>query len=228
MIRVRFSVPTGNFGDILAGFFAQQMGLPIDKLHCATNANNILHKFFSSGNYHKNDKVYVTFSPSMDIEVASNFERFLFYINGNNHDLLRNWMSTFNTTGNLTLDAEYLKKSNNFIVSADVSDEETLKTIKTYHEKCQYQICPHTAVGICASEKIWKRENTDYKNSVPLICLATAHPAKFGDTVQKAIGISPKLPDALAKQDGLQTNVHEIPPDAKQVKQFIIDCLKRS
>lgn len=223
--KVNFSVPTGNFGDILAGFYAKSMGLPVGTLICATNSNNILYKFFSRGEYHKNDEVYVTHSPSMDIQVASNFERFLLYLSGDNHQLVREWMATFDSTGKLTLSQELLDKANKEIISFDVSEDLTLETVKNTYFVDKYAICPHTAVGIAALHKFQKSGNPALV-ALPTVCLATAHHAKFAAAVKLALGHELPLPEELTALSSLPTKVDFMDSSVEQVKEFIVKSFK--
>ena len=174
--QVRFSVPTGNFGDIFAGYVASRMGLPIDKLVLATNENDILARYFDTGVYRLGD-VSPTLSPSMDIQVASNFERYLYYLADENAETLREWMEAFWQTGALTPNvADYA------CFAAGRGDTAmTLATIKTYWEQHRYLLDPHTAVGVAVAENFLDAD-------APMICLATAHPAKFGDAIVQATG----------------------------------------
>ena len=174
--QVRFSVPTGNFGDIFAGYVAYRMGLPIDKLVLATNENDILTRYFNTGIYSLGE-VAPTLSPSMDIQVSSNFERYLFYLADENAATLRDWMATFKATGTLTPTVA----DHACFLAGRGDTAMTLATIKTYWEQHRYLLDPHTAVGVAVAEKF----RTD---DAPMICLATAHPAKFGDAILRATG----------------------------------------
>ena len=188
---VDFSVPTGNFGDIFAGYVAKRL-LPdgmINRLVLATNTNDILARFVNSGDYSKG-RVSATISPSMDIQVASNFERYLYYLRGEDAARVSEDMDHFSATGELDLSSLHEVIARDF-VSRSVSEEETLDTIREFYEQHEYLIDPHTAVGVRAG-----MEFRDEKR--PMICLATAHPAKFGEAVRKAIGHEPELPPALA------------------------------
>lgn len=219
--EVCFSVPTGNFGDILAGYYAKKMGLPIKQLICATNSNNILHRFFSEGKYHRNSEVFATHSPSMDIQVASNFERYLYYLSGNDASLVRSWMSEFDRTGKLTL-SDKLSEANKDILSEDVSENLTLETIKKVFTEWNYLICPHTAVGIASALKRYPQLATSESKVEPIVvCLATAHNAKFGSAVTSALGKEFPLPDAfqaLLTKDSKFTTMEN---NSDKVKQYI-------
>ncbi len=175
--RVSFSVPTGNFGDIFAGYLALKMGVPIDRLICATNDNDILSVFFNTGVY-KRGRVHQTISPSMDIQVASNFERFLFLRMDRDSARLRAFMDSFaaNGHGDLTDGAPV----DEHIVATAVTTDETMATIRDVYRREDYVVDPHTAVGIAAARR--------FRVDGPMVCLATAHPAKFPESVDAAIG----------------------------------------
>lgn len=194
-LNVKYVVPSGNFGDILAGFFAQQMGLPIAKLITATNENDILDRFLNSGKYDK-EEVKVTYSPAMDIVVSSNFERFLWYMirktDGQNDDLKTGEiMATFmndlsSPKGEFNVSSETIKACKEIMDSASVTNEETIATIKLTYEQTsnKYILDPHSAVGISTCLKKMSPEETD----VHYISLSTAHPAKFSEVVNQALG----------------------------------------
>ncbi len=188
---VAFSVPTGNFGDIFAGYIAKKM-LPegcISKLILATNANDILARFVNHGDYSLSE-VVATSSPSMDIQAASNFERYLYYLMDREPDLVREAMLKFRVDGKLYME-NYLAHIKRDFVATAVSEEQVKDTIGRYYRKNHYILDPHTAIGVSAAEQ--------YRDQgVPVVCLATAHPAKFGATVEQAIGRQPDLPPALA------------------------------
>jgi len=213
---VDFSVPTGNFGDIFAGYVAKRL-LPegmINRLVLATNTNDLLARFINHGDYSKG-QVSATISPSMDIQVASNFERYLYYLRDENAGLVARDMDTFNKSGELDLSALHDRVTEDF-VSSSVSEEETLQTIRDYHERYDYLIDPHTAVGVHAAHKFVDAER-------PMICLATAHPAKFGEAVLRAIGREPELPPALADIDKMESRCEVLDADAAQIKAYITE-----
>ena len=211
---VSFSVPTGNFGDILAAYYAKMMGLPIGRLKVATNRNDILHRFFTTGHYHPHP-VTPTWSPSMDIQISSNFERFLYYLSGESPMQLCRWMEIFHQTGKFEVTHTLLQKAQGEMCSAVVSEEETLATIREYYKKYQYILDPHTAVGVRAME---------HESPGPKICLATAHPAKFGVAVQAAIGIPPPLPPDLSALQGQKTRTHPLPATLEALKNKIVEA----
>jgi threonine synthase len=185
--RISFSVPTGNFGDIFAGYVAYRMGLPIDKLVLASNENDILARYFNPGVYSLGD-VALTLSPSMDIQVASNFERYLYYLAGDKAQagsgqtqtaatILKAWMAEFKQTGALKTGV----KDHACFVAGRGDTAMTLATIKKYWEQEHYLLDPHTAVGVAVAERCMAE-------GVPMICLATAHPAKFSEAIIRATG----------------------------------------
>lgn len=187
---VRFVVPSGNFGDILAGYYAKQMGLPVDKLIIATNENDILDRFLKTGRYEKSGDVKSTYSPAMDILISSNFERLLWYLVRNNvtkndkkaGDMLNDWMDQLKATGSVTVQPEVLKGALVDFDSQCVTDEQTGTTIKDIYTSTGYVLDPHTAVGIKTSlDFIAKDSEKAY------VSLSTAHPAKFADVVNKAL-----------------------------------------
>ena len=185
---INFSVPTGNFGDVYAGYLAKKMGLPINKFVVATNQNDILHRAISKGEYCV-EKVSETISPSMDIQLASNFERLLFDINNYDDVETDSVMRDIKEKGKHIIDKKKLEKINNDFISARVSEEEVLKTIKDVHEKYKTILDPHTAIGYNAFDKVNLRGNN--------VVLATAHPCKFPDAIKKSINLTSELPKEL-------------------------------
>jgi threonine synthase len=215
--EVHFSVPTGNFGDVLAGYYARDMGLPVGKLIVATNENDILHRFFTKGEYHRED-IAKTISPSMDICVSSNFERYLFHLAGNDHVLLSKWMDEFESTKKLTLTGDLLRKAQSDFDSARADTATTVQTIKDYHTKYGYLMCPHTAVGVSAIHQLSLVSDTT-------VCLATAHDGKFPDAVRQAVDPLPTPPPQLAALEHLPTRRVELPNDLGAVQKFVEDCV---
>jgi threonine synthase len=212
---IDFSVPTGNFGDIFAGYIARNMLPPgcIRKLILATNENNLLTRFVNQGDYSVS-KVVATSSPSMDIQVASNFERYLYYLYGCDPDRTRKDFKQFAASGRLSFNAELLKTIQADFASKSVSENETIDTIKRFYRENNYLLDPHTAVGVNAAE------NCRSKN-IPVVCLATAHPAKFGDAVLKAIGREPDLPPPLQGLTEKESRCEVLDPDTKTVQHYI-------
>lgn len=187
--KVSFSVPTGNFGDIFAGYLAKQMGLPIDQLVVATNQNDILHRTIATNDMSRH-ALNVTLSPSMDIMVSSNFERLLFDAHGRDSAALADLMARFNA-GDVTLNDEAWSFVKENFDSYKVDDARTCEVISEVFKSTQYLLDPHTAIGLEAARKCWKDK------SVPMITLATAHPVKFPEAVEKAGCESPSLPEHM-------------------------------
>ncbi|WP_116599672.1 threonine synthase [Primorskyibacter marinus] len=187
--KISFTVPTGNFGDIFAGYIAKRMGLPIDRLVVATNQNDILHRCLTGGDYHTSE-VRPSISPSMDIQVSSNFERALFDAYGRDGKAVAQLMDELKSGGFKVSQGALQALAENFD-SGRVSEEETLATIKTAHASMGELLCPHSAVGVKVAE-------AQRDPSTPMITLATAHPAKFPDAVEKASGMRPGLPERMA------------------------------
>lgn len=212
--RIDFSVPTGNFGDIFAGFIARRM-LPgrIGRLVLATNANDILSRFVNQGEYAKSTVVQ-TSSPSMDIQVASNFERFLFFLYDGEPARVKAAIDDFSKSGRLLFAKAEQEETRRNFAAAMVSEEETLATISEVHRDHGYLLDPHTAVGVRAA-----REHR--QAGVAMVCLSTAHPAKFGAAVKRAIGRDPELPASLAILDSLESRCRVLPADEGEVRQFL-------
>ena len=213
--EVYFSVPTGNFGDIFAGYIAMRMGLPIRKLILATNENNILTRFVCDGDYSIGD-VHPSLSPSMDIQVASNFERYLYYLFHGDVDRLRTTMQSFTKSGRLSFSAEEIRRVSEDFLSLSVDSEQTLATIAEFYEKCEYVLDPHSAVGVRAGKELSGGE-------CPVICLATAHPAKFGDAVEKAIDRAPDFPVSLAGIEERERRCEVLDAKIDQIKAFLAE-----
>ena len=212
--KINFSVPTGNFGDIYAGYIAKKMGLPINKLIIATNSNDILKRVINTGVY-KPEKVEHTVSPSMDIQVASNFERLIFDIFSCNSNKTLKLMNDFKKYGEFKLEKEYINKINEIFCSDSLSDDETKLVIqKTYKDK-GILIDPHTAVAIGATNKISLEGN--------IVILATAHPAKFSSVVMKATSIKPELPEALKNILIEKEKYVKLPKDLKRIQNYILE-----
>ena len=206
---VTFSVPTGNFGDILAGYLARAMGAPIDRLILATNSNDILARFFATGIYARGP-VHRTISPSMDIQVASNFERFLYYRLGSS-EALEAFLADFSATGSARV--EDGGPMDAAVLSAAVSEEDTMATIGDVYAREGYVLDPHTAVGIAAARRI--------QPSGPVVCLATAHPAKFPESVNAAVGQDVARHPVLDGLADLPERKTALPADVGAVKKFI-------
>lgn len=182
---INFSVPTGNFGDIYAGYLAKKMGLPIDRLIVATNANNILHRAIADNDYSK-QSLEKTWSPSMDIMVSSNFERLLFDAFDRDGSALAKVMRSFEASGDMTLPASAYQYLVSEFASASVDDAQTIAAIQSTWQHSQYLADPHTAIGIEAAHKYRQSD------AQTVVCLATAHPAKFDEAIQKS-GVSASI-----------------------------------
>jgi threonine synthase len=188
--RIQFAVPTGNFGNILAGYYAACMGLPVSRLILATNENDILSRFINTGLY-ESGRVAHTLSPSMDIQVASNFERFLYALLDHNADAVRDTMARFSREGRIDLSNRLDHPVLALFRAGRADSADTLRCIRETYAATGTILDPHTAVGVSVGDAL--------RNADPLICLATAHPAKFPDALREAIGIEPTHPllDAL-------------------------------
>jgi len=209
---INFSVPTGNFGDVYAGYLAKKMGLPINKLIVATNQNDILHRAISKGSYEV-ENVSETLSPSMDIQVASNFERLLYDLNEGDDLQTIDAMKNIKEEEKHIINQEKLDKINVDFLSARMSEEEVLKTISKVYEKFKIVLDPHSAIGYGAFDKI----NLDGNN----IVLATAHPCKFPDAIKKAINLKEDLPKELMFVMEEKENYDILDNDVEKIKQHI-------
>lgn len=210
---LNFSVPTGNFGDVLAGYYSKRMGLPVDKLIVATNENDILHRFFSKGEYHLYD-IVPTISPSMDICVSSNFERYLYHLCGDNPSTLSSWMKTFESTGKLTIDGSLLTQAKSDFLSARADTDKTLQTIQTYYNDYEYMLCPHSAVGVNSIHQLDLTQNDT-------VCLATAHFAKFPAACERVVNPLPDAPDELKKLKDMDIRRYYCKNDVAAVQDFM-------
>ena len=185
---INFSVPTGNFGDVYAGYLSKKIGLPVNKFIVATNQNDILHRAISKGTYEV-EKVAETISPSMDIQLASNFERLIYDLNNHNDEKTTKAMKDIKENGKYLISEENLNKINNHFLSSSMNENEVLNIIKDVHTKFNMILDPHTAIGYGAFDKVKLEGNN--------IVLATAHPCKFPDAIEKAINIKSELPNEL-------------------------------
>ncbi len=208
---VSFAVPTGNFGDIYAGSIARRMGLPVEKLVIATNQNDILHRTLVSG-AHKKEGVTPSISPSMDIQVSSNFERALFDAYGRDGRAVAQLMAELGE-GGFTVSQGAMQALREVYASGRVSEEETSATIRDMHARTGEVLCPHTAVGVKVAE--------EYLGPTPVVTLATAHPAKFPDAVEAATGRRPALPSRMASLYDRSERVTEVPNDLSAIEDLI-------
>jgi len=212
---VSFSVPTGNFGDIFAGYVAKRMGLPIGKLLLATNENNILTRFINEGDYSLAN-VVATVSPSMDIQLASNFERYLYHLYNEDPARVRRAFAELKETGRITFSPAEMEQVRADFCSASVDQAATLETIGSFNKETGYLLDPHTAVGVRAALDLFPAD-------VARVCLATAHPAKFSDAVEKAVGTPAPVPESIAALSGKETRCAVMDADLEQVRRFVID-----
>lgn len=211
--EVVFSVPTGNFGDIFAGYVAKRMGLPVKQLLLATNENNILSRFITNGDYSL-DKVVPTVSPSMDIQLASNFERYVYYLFGENPARVREAFASLPEKGRIDFSAEEMEQVRTEFLARSVNEEETIATIASFHRETGYLLDPHTAVGVKAAQEL-------VKDGTPAICLATAHPAKFAEAVVRAVGFEPPRPASLDGIEKLPNRCEVLDASLQQIRTFI-------
>ncbi|MBD9505997.1 threonine synthase [Ensifer sp. ENS10] len=211
--KISFTVPTGNFGDIFAGYVAKRMGLPIDKLVIATNENDILARTLKTGRYEMRD-VKATTAPSMDIQISSNFERLLFEVSDRDPGEVRAAMDGLKQSGSFTIRDKALKAIRKEFRAGRASEKEVDKTIAKTLEETGYLLDPHSAVGVFVAEKY-------EKPSAPMVTLATAHPAKFPDAVKSASGIDPALPTWLADLMNREERFDILDADLKSVETFI-------
>ena len=188
--KINFIVPSGNFGNVFSAQVAKKMGLPIQQLHITTNQNDILHSSINNGLMKKNE-VTQTYSPSMDIQISSNFERQLFESAGRDSDIISNMFNQFSKEGAYKFDKNILEDLQSIYSSTAVSDGKTLGTIKQVKNKFNYLADPHTSTGLHVL--------LDKHNDQPWVSLACAHPAKFGKAIKEATGEEPRLPKDLSK-----------------------------
>ena len=213
--KVAFTVPTGNFGDVYAGYVAQQMGLPVDRLLIATNVNDILVRTLSTGAYELRD-VVPTSSPSMDIQVSSNFERLLFDACGRDAGTVRSLMGSLAQSRRFTLPAVALSRIRALFAADRADEDEVAATIRTVRRETGQLIDPHTAVAVAVAEK----EPRD--PAVPMVVLSTAHPAKFPDAVEAACGVRPQLPEWLSDLNERPERITVLPVNQSAVEQFVL------
>jgi threonine synthase len=215
--KIAFTVPTGNFGDVYAGYVASKMGLPIDRLVVATNVNDILARTFATGDY-ETRKVVATSSPSMDIQVSSNFERLLFETCGRDAAKVNALMGSLAQSGRFTVPGDALKAMR-ALFSADRADEQEVDAeIRAWMKEASYCVDPHTAVALAVAEK----ETRD--PSVPMVVLSTAHPAKFPDAVKAACGVNPGLPDWLSDLPKKSERFTVLPADQSKIETFVANA----
>ena len=209
--NLSFSVPTGNFGDVYAGYISKQMGLPISKFIVATNQNDILHRAISNGDY-KSNKVKETISPSMDIQVASNFERLLYDLYDKNSQNVINIMKSIKDNS-FKIEQDKLKDLRNDFDSESLNETEVINTIKKFYEEYNIVIDPHTAIGVGAVEKL---------NLSDVVILSTAHPCKFPMAIEKAISKIEKLPESLNYINHKEEKFEVVSNDLEKVKDYVL------
>ena len=212
-------MPTGNFGDVFAGYVAKRMGLPIDKLVVATNQNDILHRCLTTGRYEV-EGVVPSISPSMDIQVSSNFERALFDVYDRDGAAVAQLMEEQKARGGFALSQGALARLREVFASGRAPEEETRATIARTLEATGELLCPHSAVGVHVAEaaRAW---------DVPMVTLATAHPAKFPDAVEAATGIRPALPPGMANLYERPERATTVPDDLAAIQDLIRERLRR-
>ncbi len=211
--RLTYSVPTGNFGDIFAGYIAVRMGLPVEQLVLATNKNDILSRFVNSGVYEACN-VHHTLSPSMDIQISSNFERYLYFLMDEDPARVRDLMDDMARDGRLEISEQKQQQVRKLFQARAVGETETLEQIRSTYRYSKYILDPHSAVGVKAAEGI-----------PGAVCLATAHPAKFGDAVREAIGVEAEPPPSLQGLMEKETRCVLLDADSSVIKNFMQQTL---
>ncbi|MGA0807238.1 MAG: threonine synthase, partial [Pseudohongiellaceae bacterium] len=214
---VSFSVPTGNFGDIYAGYLAKKMGLPVNQLVIATNRNDILHRFISGNQYHKTT-LEPTLSPSMDIMVSSNFERYLYDLFRGDTARVTQFVKGLSTQIQTVSEDEWQRAREQFD-SCSVDDDATCATIRDVWDKTRFLLDPHTATGVKAAEVC------DRDASIPMITLATAHPAKFAAAIERAGLPTPGLPPHMADLFQREERYTVVPNSLEAVKRYMLGVL---
>ena len=219
--KIAFTVPTGNFGDVYAGYVASRMGLPVDRLVVATNVNDILVRTFATGAYEVRDVVATT-SPSMDIQVSSNFERVLFDVCGRDAQTVRGLMASLAQSRRFVLPAPALKELRSLFTADRADEQESAAEVRAWMREANYCADPHTAVALAVAEK----ETRD--PSVPMVVLSTAHPAKFLDAVKAACGVAPALPDKLADLAKRTERITMLSADQTAVERYVTSVSRAS
>jgi threonine synthase len=218
---VSFAVPTGNFGNVFAGYAATRMGLPVRQLVVGSNRNDILTRFLTTGTMTISE-VHATLSPAMDIQVSSNLERLLFEVSGRNGALIADLMTRFRDEGTVSFPTEMLETISETFSGARVDDEETTATIERVLDRSGVIVDPHTAVGIAAAEA------ARVDPSVPMVVLGTADPAKFPEAVEAATGVHPTLPASLADLFERAEHLDHLPNDLATVQAYVRDFTARA
>jgi threonine synthase len=215
---IAYAVPTGNFGNVFSGYVASQMGVDVSQFVVGSNRNDILTRFFHTGTMTMSE-VHPTISPSMDIQVSSNFERLLYELYGRVGHRVAAMMAEFRATGSMTVGSDVLASLDGRWSAARLDDEQTKLVMKDMYERTGLLLDPHTAVGLGAARQL--RADP----SIPMVCLATAHPAKFPDAVEAATGVRPPLPPALADLMERPECYETLPNDLAEVRSFIDETL---
>jgi len=211
---VAFSVPTGNFGDVFAGYVAAKMGLPVARLIVATNVNDILHRALFSGDYSQGT-VVTTATPSMDIQVSSNFERLLFDLGGRDGAALAAQMRGFEASRAMRLSNAQVERSAALFSSDRVDQDAMAGAMRWAHQHCDQVIDPHSAIGLAAARR------ADLAAHVPIVTMATAHPAKFPDAVEQATGVRPALPRRIGDLFAREERYVSLPADLAAITQYV-------
>jgi len=213
--KVSFAVPTGNFGDVYAGYAAAQMGLPVERLVVASNVNDILTRAVNSGDHSLGD-VAATMSPSMDIQISSNFERLLFDVYDQDGEAVRGKMDALKTDGGFEIEPARLRRIREHFDAHRVDETQTLEVMRRTCQRTRQIIDPHTAVGVGAA---WRATEAD--PHTPMVVLSTAHPAKFPDAVERAVGQRPALPEHLSDLYDREERFTVLPNDLDTVQRHI-------
>ncbi|WP_133365481.1 threonine synthase [Qipengyuania sediminis] len=214
--RIAFAVPTGNFGDVFAGYVAARMGLPIARLVVATNVNDILHRALADGNYSA-DTVTPTAAPSMDIQVSSNFERLLFDLGGRDGDAVAAQMATFERTRAIRLSPDQIAGTKALFSSARADASDMAAAMRWAWDRCGLAIDPHTACALHAARML------EWEAGVPVVTLATAHPGKFRDAVERATGFRPGLPRRVGDLFAREERCTRLPNNYEAIRRHILD-----
>jgi threonine synthase len=213
---IAFSVPTGNFGDVFAGYVAARMGLPIARLIVATNVNDILHRALSSGDY-SIGSVTATAAPSMDIQVSSNFERLLFDLHDRDGAALAATMQGFEQSRRLAIPPAMQATAAELFSSTRVDPDAMALTMRWASQEAGQVIDPHSAIGLAAARA------AELPSEIPIVTLATAHPAKFREAVERATGIRPQLPPRIAGLFDREERYDRLPADLDRIEAFIAE-----
>jgi threonine synthase len=213
---VAFSVPTGNFGDVFAGYVAARMGLPVARLIVATNVNDILARALTTGDY-SCDTVVPTATPSMDIQVSSNFERLLFDLSGRDAPALAKMMTDFEATRRMTIPQDMLAGAQGLFTAARIDGDGMARAMRWANDRCGQLLDPHTAIGLAAAR------DSDLPADVPVVTLATAHPSKFRDAVERATGSRPQLPTRIGGLFDRQERYDTLPATMEAVRAYVLE-----